>query len=103
MVSFDRPKLSPCLARFSDTTDPKYRETLALIEAGQVMLARRPEADRPGFVPCAEDQRREEKYAQRRRLELHNREAIRTGTRFYDAQSEAVPDRLSAPEAPAPN
>jgi len=84
MVSFDRPELSPCLARFKDRSDPKYAEALALIQAGKDLLARRPEADRPGFTPCAEDQRRELKYAERRRIEQRNREAIRFGRRLYD-------------------
>ena len=86
MVSFDRPELSPCLAVFKDKTDPKYVQALALIEAGKAMLAAHPEADRPGFVPCAEDQRREQKYAERRRVEQRNREAIRTGSKAYDLQ-----------------
>ena len=86
MVSFDRPELSPCLAVFKDKTDPKYVQALALIEAGKAMLGAHPEADRPGFVPCAEDQRREQKYAERRRVEQRNREAIRTGSKAYDLQ-----------------
>ena len=85
LVSFDRPELSPCLANFKDQSDPKCRAALALIQAGQERLALRPEADRPGFIPCAEDQRREAKYAERRRLEQRNREAIRSGTKSYDA------------------
>lgn len=84
MVSFDRPELSPCLAQFADHADPKYLEAIAIIRSGQEMLAQRPEADRPGFVPCPEDQRREAKYAERRRMEQHNREAIVSGNRVYD-------------------
>jgi hypothetical protein len=87
LVSFDRPELSPCLARFKDKGDPSYREALALVQAGREALAQHPEADRPGFVPCAEDQRREAKYAGRRRIEQGNREAIRNGTRVYDAKA----------------
>jgi hypothetical protein len=74
----------------------QYQEALAIIKAGKEMLARCPEADRPGFVPCPEDQRRETKYLRRREAELHSREAIRSGTRLYDPK----PDELSpAPEA----
>lgn len=87
MVSFDRPELSPCLAHFADHSDPKYVEALGLIQTGQEMLTQRPEADRPGFVPCAEDQRREAKYAERRRVELRNREAIRRGDKLYDEEA----------------
>lgn len=84
MVSFDRPELSPCLATFQDSSDPKLLEALALIRAGQEMLQQRPEADRPGFVPCAEDQRREAKYAQRRQRERLSRDAIQSGLKVYD-------------------
>ncbi len=83
-VSFDRPALSPCLARFGDTHDPKYEEALAIIRAAEQMLARRPRADMPGFVPCPTDRRREQKYALRRQIELRNRESIRTGGKAYD-------------------
>lgn len=85
LVSFDRPTLSPCLANFKDKGDPKYGEALAIIRAGRDMLAQHPAADRPGFVPCAEDQRREAKYAERARIEQRNRDAIRRGNRLYDA------------------
>jgi hypothetical protein len=83
-VSFDRPELSPLLARFSDQSDPGYREALAIIQAGQEQLARRPRADMPGFVPSDPDQRREAKYAFRRQIELDNREAIRRGDKRFD-------------------
>jgi hypothetical protein len=84
MVSFDRPELSPCLANLP-AADARYLEALAIIRAGQAELAAQPEADRPGFVPCSEDQRREAKYAERRRDEQRHREAIREGGRVYDA------------------
>jgi hypothetical protein len=83
-VNFDRPALSPCLARFADKSDPGYREALAIIEAGRQTLARRPRADMSGFQPCEVDCRREAKYAARRRIEARNREAIRRGTTVYD-------------------
>ena len=83
-LSFDRPELSPCLARFKDKADPRYTEALAIIQAGKAMLAKRPRADMPGFVPCEADRRREEKYAMRRRIERRNREAIRRGRKVYD-------------------
>jgi hypothetical protein len=38
----------------------------------------------PGFVPCPEDQRREAKYAERRRIEQQNRDAIADRKRVYD-------------------
>ena len=92
MVSFDRPELSPCLGKFADQNDPNYAEALAIIRAGRESMASQPEADRPGFVPCAEDRRREEKYAQRRQVEQQVRSAIRDGTRVYDRPADTVGD-----------
>ncbi|NQT41440.1 MAG: PD40 domain-containing protein [Planctomycetes bacterium] len=83
-VSFDRPELSPCLTKLAGPGDPKYKEALAIIRAGGEMLARRPRADMPGFVPCETDRQREEKYATRRQAELDSRQAIRTGGKVYD-------------------
>jgi len=83
-VNFDRPELSPCLAKFTDEHDPGRREALAMIRAGKAMLAQRPRADMPGFRPCEVDKRREEKYAARQQAEARSREAIRTGTKVYD-------------------
>jgi hypothetical protein len=83
-ISFDRPELSPCLARFKDKNDPRYREALAIIQAGKAMLAKRPRADMPGFVPCEADRRREAKYTRRRQIELRNRLAVRAGEKAYE-------------------
>ena len=99
MVSFDRPELSPCLERFKDRTSPAYREALELIRSGKERLAEYPEADRPGFTPCAEDQRREAKYAARRRIEMRNRKAICSGSRIYEA---SIPG-LGSPSATTGN
>ncbi len=87
-VSFDRPELSPCLQKFKDTSAPEYAEALAIIEAGKQTLARRPRADMPGFVACAIDQRRQQKYTMRQETELRNRLAISRGEKLYDAQPE---------------
>jgi hypothetical protein len=103
LVSFDRPALSPCLARFKDKGDPKYGEALAIIQSGRDMLARRPAADMPGFVPCAEDRRREAKYAERARIEQRNRDAIRRGSRLYDANPNDLSGEFeNSSEAPGP-
>jgi hypothetical protein len=84
-VSFDRPELSPCLAPFKDHSDAKYKEALAIIQAGKENLAKRPRGDDlEGFVPCEADQRREKKFAARRETELRNREAVRRGDKLYD-------------------
>jgi hypothetical protein len=84
-VSFDRPALSPLLARLGGAGGPQYQEALAIIQAGKERLAQHPEADGPGFVACETDGRREQKYASRRSIEAGNREAIRVGRKVYDA------------------
>jgi len=83
-VSFDRPEMSPGLTKFQDKTDPKYKEALRTIQAGKEMLRSSPRADMPGFVPCATDQKRDEKYRLRAAVELRNRAAIREGRKVYD-------------------
>ena len=83
-VSFDRPGLSPCLAIFEETTDPRYAEALAIISAGAKMLKEKPRADMPGFVAWEVDRQRQEKYVSRQEIESRNRLAIRTGQRAYD-------------------
>jgi len=84
LVSFRRPELSPCLSKFKDKSDSAYKEALSIIQAGKAMLAKRPRADMPGFVPCEKDLSREQKYAARQTAEHRSREAIRTGARVYD-------------------
>jgi hypothetical protein len=88
-ISFDRPALSPCLARLRADGEAKaadLAEALAIIQAGAEQLRRQPEADAPGFVACAADLAREAKYERRLKIELANREAIRRGARVYDAK-----------------
>jgi hypothetical protein len=65
-------------------SDPRYRDALAIIESGRQQLHQRPRADMHGFQPCEKDQQRQEKYAERRRIELHNRQAIREGRMAHD-------------------
>jgi len=84
MVNFDRPLLSPCLAKFEDKNDASYKEALSIIQSGKAQLAERPRADMPGFKACEIDCRREEKYAVRQRIEQRNQAAIRTGAKVYD-------------------
>ncbi len=83
-ISFDRPEVSPCLAKFTDSDDPKYIEALNIIKAGQTMLKEKPRADMSGFQLAGEDLRREKKYQERLAIEKRNREAIRLGKRVYD-------------------
>ena len=86
-VSFDRPGLSPCLAKFEDTTCLEYLEALAIMEAGRDMLAGRPRADMPGFEACPTDQRRQQQYVMRQQEEMSSRQAIREGRKLYDSDS----------------
>jgi hypothetical protein len=83
-VSFDRPHLSPCLSTLDGPSDHQYRDALAIIESGRQRLQQQPRADMPGFQPCEKDQQRQEKYAERRRIELLNRQAIREGRVVHD-------------------
>ena len=86
-VSFDRPELSPCLKRLKDTGGAKYDEALAIIRAGRGNLQERPRADMAGFEACELDQQRQQVYAERERLELLSRRAIREGRKLYDGHS----------------
>jgi hypothetical protein len=83
-ATFDRPELSPRLSRLAPK-DSRYQEALTILQAGKAMPASRPRGDElAGFVPCEADQHREARYAQRREIEAHNREAIRDGRTVYD-------------------
>jgi hypothetical protein len=86
-VSFERPEMSRCLAKFSDRQAADYREALTIIRSGAERLAQRPRCDMPGFVPCEADQRREAKYTERREIERRNRTAIRAGQKVYEVFS----------------
>lgn len=81
---FDRPELSPCLARLGGPDQPAHREALSIIREGQRALAARPRADMPGFRPCGRDEARERKYVRRRASERAARVAIREGRKVYD-------------------
>jgi hypothetical protein len=82
-IAFERPELSPCLARLKKDS-PEYNEALAIIRAGGEQLKRIPRADMEGFVPCQKDRERNAKYDARAAVERRNREAIRTGRKVYD-------------------
>jgi len=82
-LSFDRPEASPCLRKLDQAGDA-YREALAIIQAGQAELRKNPEADMPGFRPCAEHQGREAKYEALREREASRRRALAEGRKAYD-------------------
>ena len=88
LVSFDRPKKSPLLSVFEDTTAPEYLEALAIIDVGRQVLAANPDVDMDGFALGGIDLWREQKYQQRRQFEQAFREAIRNGTKRYDWELE---------------
>jgi len=82
-ISFTRPEMSPCLAKFKDKKDPKYREALAIIQAGKEMLAGRPRADMPGFRLVGIERERRQKYDRLVQYERQARNAILEGKRSY--------------------
>jgi len=88
LVNFTRPALSPCLAGFRDRNDPRYREALAIIEAGREALRRHRRPDMPGFRLVdpieIEKQRKCERLA---RQEARMRAAIKRGAKLYPAIS----------------
>ncbi|MGO8753370.1 MAG: hypothetical protein ACLQNE_46125 [Thermoguttaceae bacterium] len=84
-VNFTRPERSACLRAFRAADTPEYREALALIRAGQAMLAEHPRADMPGFQPCTADQQRLDTCRQRRQVEERAWQALRVNHKIYDS------------------
>jgi len=89
LVSFTRPAMSPCLAGLREKDEAKYRDALALIEAGRQALARRPREDMPGAPLDGLDAAREAKYAHLARLEAEARAAALAGRKVYDPRTAA--------------
>ena len=81
-VTFDRPELSPCLAKLPEG-DPRRQEAVAIIRAGQRMLAQRPRADMPNARLYGLDAEREAKYQRLVETERRAREAILSGRKFF--------------------
>lgn len=82
-ISFERPKLSPCLAKL-DKNSKNYTQALAIIQVGQKRLHQTPRGDMPGFTPSETDLQRLSKYMQRKKIESTTREAISNGNKVYD-------------------
>jgi hypothetical protein len=82
-ISFERPALSPCLARLAPAS-PAYHDALAMIREGARRLKDTPRCDMPGFQPSETDQERLAKYIRRQAIESANRRAIREGRKLYD-------------------
>jgi hypothetical protein len=91
-IAFERPELSPCLQKLQKDS-PKYKEALAIIQAGRDMLKKTPRADMDGFKPCPEHARRLAKYHRLSAQEAANRKAILTGRKHYDPPSEPVVEK----------
>ena len=84
-VNFTRPELSPCLRDLEDQNDPKYKEALAIIEAGKEQLEKVPRADMPGFELVSDiEVKQQNKYNARDAAETRVREAIVRGERIYE-------------------
>ena len=84
-VSFTRPEMSLCLAKFTDRSDPAYRQALAIIESGRQLLAQRPRNDMPDFQLVDQTEiDQEAKYQARLLLEAQMRAAIAAGEKKYE-------------------
>ncbi len=83
-VNFTRPELSPCLAKLPDKADPRYKEALAIIQAGKDALAKVPREDMPGAKLLGVEAAREEKYQRLRQAEAQARQAIARGEKHRD-------------------
>jgi len=84
-ISFSRPEVSPALARLKKT-DPKYKQALAIIQAGKKMLLARPRADMPGFKLIGIEAEREARYQERLRAEAKMRQAVVRGKKAYASE-----------------
>ena len=82
-LNFDQPAKSRILAPVKGK--PAYDAARTILEKGKARLAETPRADMDGFVPCAADRAREERYQRRLAEETAVYEAIRAGQKRYDA------------------
>lgn len=85
-ISFERPKLSPCLNNLSSNS-AAFREAIAIIAKGQKRLADTPRAEMDGFEPSVEQQEMLKKYIDRMEQENASRKAISTGEKQYDRKN----------------
>jgi len=81
-LSFDRPALSPLLARVADGAS--RREALALIQAGAARLRATPRGDTLGFKMSPADQARHERAARLARRSVEFEKALREDRRLRD-------------------
>lgn len=85
-IAFERPELSPCLASL-DKESEEYRKALLIITKGQKRLLENPRADMPGFIPCEEHVKANEKYTLLQKQEANRKQAIEEGKKIYDLKS----------------
>lgn len=90
-VTFTRPELSPCLSVFEDKNDPRYREALAIIEAGKQMLSKKPRADMPGFKLTGLDLKRQRKYDSLLEQDQDARTAVLERRKIYSSDKGPSP------------
>jgi hypothetical protein len=91
-VSFDRPELSPCLARLVKDGDldaarrtPEYQEALAIIRRGAEALARQDRGEDPNWEPTDPiEVAQQAKYLRFAEREKKVRQAILNGERLTD-------------------
>ena len=91
-ISFERPELSPCLARIKGGKGTlAHAQALAIIKTGAEALKKTPRCDMEGFVPCEADRKRLEKFDYLYKIEKRYRRAIRDGKKLYDRDVAATP------------
>jgi len=83
LVYFDRPEMSPILAKMNKE-GAEYKEALAIIQSGKERLLSKPRADMEGFTPSEEHQKALDKYEERAAWEAKVYEAVREGKKVYD-------------------
>jgi len=88
-VCFSRPEVSPVLARFKDRSDPKYKQALAIIEAGRKTLETMRREDMPGAQLVGVEAERQAKYERMAEAEAEARQAILAGEKRYEGRPDA--------------
>jgi hypothetical protein len=87
-ISFTRPELSPCLAKWktdSDKNSPEYKEALAIIESGKNSLAATPRGEDQNTVTIPQrDAKQQAKYDFLQNVEHQMREAIVNKEKLFD-------------------
>ncbi|MCL2742261.1 MAG: hypothetical protein FWE67_00245 [Planctomycetaceae bacterium] len=84
-ISFTRPELSPCLASLrGNASDERYKEALAIIEAGKTALQQTPRGDDGSIALTLRDKIQMEKYQQLKDIENKFRNAIERNEKLFD-------------------